>query len=215
MTKILVIGGTGYTGANIVQQAVNREFEVTSISRTIPQQKIEGVQYTAVSVSDISTHESLVQSADIIVGALAPREELESQLLAIYTNIATLAAEYGKRFIVIGGFSALRPAEGAPRFAEGNDIPLQYAAEARVMYHVLTYLETDAPENLDWLYVSPAATYGAHSPGEAKSEYRVGGQVALFDQEGVSAISGSDFALAIVDEVVKSEHSNEQIAIAY
>ncbi len=215
MTKITILGGTGFTGGNIAKEAVSRGLDVTSVSRSIPEQKIEGVSYVAVSVDDNATHQSIIDNADIIVGALAPRGELESKLFATYAHISELAAEKGARFAVVGGFSALRPAEGAPRFAEGNDVPAQYAAEAKVMFDVLVYLNTKAPDNLDWLYVSPAATYGAHVPGEATGTYRVGGEIALFDKEGASTISGADFALAIVDEIEKPAHHREQISIAY
>ena len=72
-----------------------------------------------------------------------------------------------------------------------------------------------APQDLDWLFLSPAGAYGARAPGERTGAYRVGGEVALFDAEGASHLSGADFALAIVDEIERPKHHREHIGIAY
>lgn len=215
MTKITILGGTGYTGTNLVKEAAKRGHEVTSYSRNEPTEKVEGVQYKTASLLDDTIRQEAVENADVVIATLAPRGELEPALAGIYARIAELSATAGTRLGVVGGFSTLRPAEGAPRIVEGNDIPEQYAAEAKVMYTVLLALENEAPEKLDWFYASPAATYGAHVPGEAKGTYRIGGQVALFDENGDSAISGADFAKAIIDEIETPAHKNEQISIAY
>jgi putative NADH-flavin reductase len=215
MTKITILGGTGYTGANIVKEAAKRGHHVTSFSRNVPSDQVEGVQYETASLTNDTVRQAAVDSADVIIAALAPRGELESQLAGIYARIAELASTSNTRLGIVGGFSALRPAEGAPRFAEGDGIPEQYAAEAKVMHAVLLALENSAPNGLDWFYISPAQNYGAHVPGEATGEYRLGGQVALFDKDGTSAISGADFAKAIIDEVETPAHHSQQISVAY
>jgi uncharacterized protein len=65
------------------------------------------------------------------------------------------------------------------------------------------------------VFVSPAGTYGAWAPGERTGTYRVGGEVALFDAEGGSNISGGDFAAAVVDEIETPTHHREHIGVAY
>jgi putative NADH-flavin reductase len=70
-----------------------------------------------------------------------------------------------------------------------------------------------ATEGLDWLYVSPAATFGSFNPGEARGTYRIGGEVLL--PEGNAEISGADFGLAIVDEVERRAHPRAHIAVTY
>ena len=42
MARIVVIGGTGYAGRHIVQEAVSRGHEVVSISRSVPENPVEG-----------------------------------------------------------------------------------------------------------------------------------------------------------------------------
>lgn len=47
MTRITVLGGTGYAGGHIVREAAARGHEVTSVSRTLPEDRVEGVTYRA------------------------------------------------------------------------------------------------------------------------------------------------------------------------
>lgn len=212
MARVVVIGGTGFTGSRIVREAARRGHEVVSLSRSLPDETIDGVEYVAGAASDAA---GLVDGADVVVGALSPRGDTAGTLVEVYTRIAAAAARAGARFVVVGGFSSLRPAPGAPRFAERDDLPPQFAPEAREMNDVLTALAATS-DDLDWLFVSPAATYGAYAPqGEARGEYRVGEDVALFDAAGESQISGEDFATAVVDEIERPTRRRSQIHFAY
>src|SRR3546814_3715312 len=49
-----------------------------------------------------------------------------------------------------------------------------------------------SPQALDWFLVSPAIVFGSHAPGEATGHYRVGGDVVLRDDNGVSAIRSEE-----------------------
>lgn len=215
MAKITVLGGTGYTGANIATEAVRRGHQVTSFSRSLPEQPIDGVQYETGSLLDDAVRQRAVADADVVVATLSPRGELETGLPEIYTRVGELAADRDARLIVVGGFSSLRPAEGAPRIADGDSIPEQYLAEARTLAGFVDQLQTSAPEKLDWVFVSPGAEYGSFNPGEAVGSYRVGGEIAFFDENGTSMISGEDYAKAIVDEVEQSAHHRAHISVAY
>jgi putative NADH-flavin reductase len=212
MSRIVVIGGTGFAGGSIVKEAARRGHHVVALSRSLPAEPVPGVRYEQGSAQDAGP---LIAEADVVVAALSPRGTNAGTLLELYTTLAAEAATAGARFIAIGGFSSLRPAPGAPRFAEGNDVPPQYVAEAREMNAVREALE-HSPASADWLFVSPAAAYGAYEPqGEPRGVYRTGGDVALFDERGRSAISGADFALAVVDEIEQRRHHRTQIHFAY
>ena len=43
MTRVVVLGGTGYAGAHIAREAVVRGLEVTSWSRSLPESQVDGV----------------------------------------------------------------------------------------------------------------------------------------------------------------------------
>jgi putative NADH-flavin reductase len=212
MATIVVFGGTGYTGGNIVREAASRGHEVVSVSRSEPTERVERVRYETGTAADVAPR--VVAGADVVVAALSPRGDMAGRLVETYRVLARAAAAAGARYLQVGGFSSLRPAEGAPRVAEG-DIPEQYRAEALEGEATRAMLVEEAPDDLDWLFLSPAGAYGAFAPGEATGAYRVGGEVALFDAEGGSNISGADFALAVVDEIETPAHHREHVSIAY
>lgn len=214
MTRITVIGGTGYAGSNVVREAASRGHDVTSYSRNLPEDRVAGVTYETGSMLDADVRARAVANADVVVSTLSPRGELDGQIIEVDRELAALAGQHGKRIAIVGGFSSLRPQAGAPRFAEGDDIPPEFADEAKQMNTILTEL-LSGPETTDWIFFSPAQQFGAYAPGEALGHYRVGGEVAFFDENGVSAVSGEDFALAIVDEIEKPAHRREHVSIAY
>jgi putative NADH-flavin reductase len=212
MAKIVVFGGTGYTGGNIAREAASRGHQVVSVSRSAPTEPIDGVQYEIGGVDQVASR--VVGGADAVVATLSPRGDTAGRLVEVYRELARLSADVGARYLQVGGFSSLRPAAGAPRFVEG-EVPAEFRDEALEGEATRAMLDEKAPEDLDWVFVSPAGAYGAWAPGERTGTYRVGGDVALFDAEGGSNISGPDFAVAVVDEIETAAHHREHIGIAY
>lgn len=212
MATVIVFGGTGYTGRNVVQEAAARGHQVISVSRTRPEVAVDGVQYEVGRAEIVA--KQVIPGADAVVASLSPRGDMAGRLVGVYTELARLSAETGARYLQVGGFSSLRPTPDAPRFAEG-DIEAQYRQEALEGEATRTLLVDRAPEDLDWVFFSPAAGYGAWAQGERTGQYRVGGEVAVFDDQGASQISGADFAVAIVDEIEKAEDHREHIGVAY
>ena len=212
MSTIVVFGGTGYTGSNIFREAASRGHQVISVSRSEPKGSVEGVRYEVGAAEELA--ERVIPGADAVVASLAPRGDMAGRLVEVYRELARLSAAAGARYLQVGGFSSLRPAAGAPRFVEG-EIPEQYRAEALEGEASRVMLVEEAPEELDWVFISPAGSYGAWAPGERTGKYRVGGEVALFDAEGGSNISGADFASASVDEIETPAHHREHLSVAY
>ncbi|WP_375388662.1 NAD(P)-dependent oxidoreductase [uncultured Amnibacterium sp.] len=214
MTRITVLGGTGYTGANLLRAAVARGHDVTSYSRNPPEAPIDGVRYETGSLSDEGVRTAAVQGADVVVGALSAKAGLGGDIAAVYGRIAEAAAAAGARLGVVGGYSSLRPASGAPRFSEGDDLPPQFAAEAKAMAAVVDLLQAEAPAGLDWFFISPAMVYGAFAPGERIGSYRLGDDVALQRDGGPTTISGADFADAVLDEIETPTHHRAHFSAA-
>ena len=212
MATIVVFGGTGYTGANIVREAAARGHEVISVSRSAPDDRIDGVRYEIAGAEEAAPR--VIPGADAVVAALSPRGDMAGRLVQVYGVLAQLSAEAGARYLQVGGFSSLRPAPGAPRFVEG-EIAEEYRSEALEGEATRALLAEKAPAALDWVFISPAGTYGAWAAGERTGSYRAGGEVALFDEDGGSAISGADFAVAVVDEIETARHHREHIGVAY
>lgn len=212
MATIVVVGGTGYTGANIAREAAGRGHAVVSISRSQPADPLPGVRYEVGDAEEVAAR--VIPGADAVVACLSPRGDMAGRLVDVYRRLARLSADAGARYLQVGGFSSLRPALGAPRFVEG-DVPDEFRQEAHEGEATRVMLVEDAPEGLDWLFISPAGSYGAFAPGDHRGRYRVGDEVALFDDEGSSSISGTDFASAVVDEIDAPAHHRAHIGVAY
>jgi putative NADH-flavin reductase len=216
MSTITVVGGTGYAGSAIVREAAKRGHDVVSFSRNLPAEeaRVDGVRYETGSMLDAEARLRAVTGSDVVVSSLSPRGELDGRIVEADLALADLAAEHGVRLGVVGGYSSLRLEEGGPRMAETDQLPPEFASEAKQMNEVLVRLG-DAPEALDWFFVSPAMNFGAYAPGESRGEYRTGGDLAFADAEGVSAVGGADFALAIVDEIETPKHRRAHFSVAY
>lgn len=215
MVGIVILGGHGYAGGRIAAEAAARGHDVVSFSRSRPAEPLKGVRYEQGSAEDVAALERLIEGAGVVVGALSPFGQLSGRYVPIHRAALAPIAKAGARFVVIGGFSSLRPAPGAGRIIDSGHVPQEYYAGARETADGLDLLLNEAPEELDWLYVSPGAEFGAFAPGERRGVYRKSGDVALFESEGRSAIGGADFALAVVDEIEQPTLRRGHIHFAY
>lgn len=214
MTRIAVLGGTGYAGSHIVAEAARRGHEVTSYSRTTPAEPVDGVAYVTGSVFDDAFLAQVVAEAEVVIETLSPRGELEGKLEGVMDRLIDRVRAAGVRLGVIGGAGSLRVAEGGPKLMDTEGFPAEILSEVRTGEALLETLR-GTEEDLDWFYVSPAGGFGAWAPGEATGRFRIGGDVLLIDEEGNSFISGADLATAVVDEIETPTHSRSRFTVAY
>jgi putative NADH-flavin reductase len=215
MARITVIGGTGYAGSAIVTEAAARGHEVTALSRSLPEAPTANVTYVQGDVFDEGTLSAAVESADVVVAALAPRGPLAAAFRDVNGTIAGLAEAAGASLFVVGGYSSLRPAPGADRFVSDlSDVPAALHDEIRAVAAFVIEDLPATPATLDWVFVSPALRFGAHAPGERLDRYRLGDDVAVQPEDG-GAISAADFALGFVDLIDKGEHHRTQVNLGH
>lgn len=216
MTRITVLGGTGYAGSNIVAVAAARGHEVVAYSRTAPDAPVQGVDYRTGDVQDISVLATAVEETDVVISALSPRGELSKPGAArdVLRRLRRLAGAAEVRLGVVGGAGSLLTEEGGGRLVDTPEFSEEYKPEALEMAGALDDLRASGDE-ADWFYVSPAGDFGPWVPGEHTGVYRIGGDVLLKDAQGRSAISGADFAEAIVKEIEQPAHRRARFTVAY
>lgn len=215
MSRITVIGGTGYAGSAIVAEAAARGHQVTSLSRSLPDAPLQNVSYVEGDAIDEATLSAAIEGADVVVAALAPRGPLTSSFRDVNRTIARLADAAGGRLYVVGGASSLRPAPGAARFVTDlSHIPEELHDEIRAGAALIIEDLPATPATLDWVFVSPALRFGAHMPGERLGRYRLGGEVAVQPEDG-GAISAPDYALGFVDLIEKGEHHRAHVNLGH
>jgi putative NADH-flavin reductase len=132
----------------------------------------------------------------------------------VLPGIAKAAAAGGARVGVVGGAGSLNVAEGGPLLVDTAEFPAEFKATALAHADVLEWFRGTEPD-LDWFYVSPPALFGSYAPGEATGAYRTGGDLLLVDDAGNSEISGADFAVAFVDEIVEPKHRRTRFTVAH
>ncbi|MDS0137630.1 MULTISPECIES: NAD(P)H-binding protein [unclassified Amycolatopsis] len=213
MAKLVIFGATGYAGGRIGAEALRRGHEVAGVARhagSVP----EGVDEHQGSLHDEEFVASLAKDADVFVVATPARELDGKKLIEAVPALARIASENGVRLSFVGGAASLHVAEGGPRLFDTREFPAEYKDEAGNHAEVLGLLR-EQPEGVDWFYVSPAAEFGAWTPGERRGEYRIGGDVLVTDENGRSHIGGDDFAIAYVDEIERPKHRRARFTVAY
>ncbi|APU13131.1 NAD(P)-dependent oxidoreductase [Actinoalloteichus fjordicus] len=214
MSRITVLGGTGYAGSAIVAEAAARGHRVTALSRSLPEAPLPNVTYVQGDAADEATLSAPIEGADAVVGAIAPRGPLAHTFRDAYRTIARLADDAGAPLYVVGGASSLRPAPGADRFVTDlSHIPAELHDEIRSGAALILEDLPAAPATLDWIFVSPALRFGARMPGERLGRYRLGDDVAVQPDGG--AISAADYALGFVDLIEKGEHHRVQVNLSH
>jgi putative NADH-flavin reductase len=215
VSRITVIGGTGYVGSAIVAEAAARGHQVTALSRSLPDAPIPNVAYVQGDATDEATLSAAIEGADVVVAALAPRGPLADVFRDVNGAIARLADAAGASLFVVGGYSSLRPAPGADRFVTDlSQVPAEFHHEIRAGAALIIEDLPATPATLDWVFVSPALSFGAHMPGERLGRYRLGDDVAVAPEDG-GAISAPDYALGFVDLIEKGDHHRAQVNLSH
>jgi len=214
MTRISVLGGTGYAGAQIVAEAQRRGHDVTSFSRNASADPVARVEYRLGTVLDPAFLGESVRDTDVVFNALSPRGDLAGHLEEVVDQLIDLLGGTDIRFGVLGGASSLQVTEGGPLLFDTTPMPPEVVPEVRTGMALLDTLRS-AEDDLDWFYVSPAAEFGAWAPGERTGGYRTSDDVLLVDDAGKSFISAADLALAVLDEIEHPVHRRRRFHVAY
>jgi putative NADH-flavin reductase len=213
MTRIVVLGGTGYAGRHIVAEAVARGHAVIALSRSEAENPVAGAAYVQGSALDPQWLPEVLTGADAVVSALSPRGDMEDRALEALQNVVDQLTGTQTRLGVVGGAGGSLVAPGGPRLFD-QGFPDEYKHEAQVGIDSLALLEsTDA--GLDWFFIHPAEVFGPWAEGERTGHYRDGGDVLVRDAEGKSFISGADFAVAVIDEIEQGNHRRGRFTVGY
>jgi len=213
MTRIAVIGGTGYAGRQIVAEAVSRGHTVVSVARTVPNERVEGATYVEGTILDVPSLVAELEGVEVVVSTIPARGDMEG---SVRPNIAELVASLpaNVRIGVIGGAGGSLVAPGGPRLVDTESFTEEYKPEALEAIGILEDLQSWDGGH-DWFYIHPAGGFGAYNPGERTGSYRTGGDVIVTDDAGESFISGEDFAVAVLDEIEDPKHSRQRFTVGY
>ena len=204
MTDIALIGATGNIGSRILTEALSRGHAVTALTRDASKMKPRaGMTVRQASTTDATNLAAVLAGHAIVVVSVKWNEaNIRDVLDAVRRSGVTRA------LFVVGAGSLIR-ADGRTHLDHMIDRGVQ-PPTSKPGFLALTELREVT--DLDWTAISPPTSI---RPGERTGEFRLGEDHMLEDDEGQSQISYEDFAIAIVDEIEKPQHSRRRFTAAY
>lgn len=206
--KVGIIGATGKAGRLITEEAVNRGLDVTAIVRDASKVSNKNVKVIEKDIFDLTTADLSV--FDVVVNAFGtPIGQTQPHIDAGRVLIRALSGT-DTRLIVLGGAGSLYVNEERTKNSFDVGRVPDFAYEIAVG-QAKNLEDLQATTDLNWTFVSPSAFFDADGP--RTGNYRIGGDVMLFNTDGESYVSYPDMALAIVDEVERGDHPKQQMTV--
>lgn len=205
--KAAVVCANGKAGQMITEEALRRGLDVTAVVRG--ENKLVAPQAIIRDVLDITASD--LKGFDVVADAFGAWTEAELPLHSTSLKVLCDAlAGTDTRLVVVGGAGSLyvNP-EHTACVADGPDFPDMFKPLAAAMAKALSELRQR--NDVKWTYISPAVDFQAE--GERSGEYILGGEELTLNEKGESIISYADYAIAMVDEIVKGGHIQERISV--
>lgn len=220
MKNVVLIGATGLVGNAILNELLDRGYQVTAVARDISKVRAESpnLQIVKANVEDEAAIQEICKGKDAVISALNPggwgNPNIYEDTLRLYPLLLNAVKEAGvKRFLVVGGAGTLFVKPGL-RLVDSGTLPEVWLPAVKSLGKF--YLETLMNEkDIDWVFLSPAANLGNLQPGTRTGKYRTGKDDLLVDEKGDSFISVEDYAVAMVDELEHPKHHQERFTVAY
>ncbi len=205
--KIAVICANGKAGKLIVQEALNRNQDVTAVVRR--ENKSQAAQVIQKDLFQLTAED--LKGFDVVVDAFGVWTEdtlpLHSTSLK---HLCDLLSGTDIRLLVVGGAGSLyvNP-EHTLQVMDGPDFPDLFKPLASNMDKALEELRQR--KDVKWTYLSPAGDFQAE--GERTGSYLLGGEELTLNSRGESIISYADYAIAMVDEALQGNHNQQRISV--
>lgn len=217
--KIALIGATGFVGSALLNELLERNYEVNAIARNTAIISLENskLKKTDADVFDEEKLAETVKGSDAIISAYNPgwtNPNLHEDYLKGALAIQNAAERSGvKKLIVIGGAGTLKI--DGNYIVDGPDFPKEiYPGASAVRKYFEDILSKN--ETLDWEFFSPALEMNMYSNDKEKTgKYRLGTDSPVFDSEGRSRHSVQDLAVAVADELENKKFNRQIFTAAY
>lgn len=216
MKNIVIIGAGTFIGGAILKEALFRGNRVKAIigeNEKIPvfSSKVQVVY------ADVLKEESLYRHIignDSVISAFrcdfSNPNVYQETLDANIRILESLRKANVKRYHLVGTSGSLM-FTSKKKFLETSDFPQQFLACSMAMdkfYEDILKYEKE----VDWVYLCPSANIHF---GQRTEKFRIGTDAIMTDENGVSAISVEDYAVALLDDLDLSLHHRETFTVGY
>lgn len=202
--NVVILGISGRAGSRLGHELLQRGHQVTGIARdvsNVPAQS--GLTLASADVGDVERLVPLLKGHDAVISTT---RFVGSDAVSL---IGAVKAAGVPRLLVVGGAGSLEVAPGVA-LVDTPEFPSAYKDEASAGRDFLNVLRGETA--LDWTFLSPSALF---EPGQRTGRFRIGTDSLLVDADGNSAISMEDYAIALVDELEKPQHSRQRFTVGY
>lgn len=205
--KIAVIGANGKSGQLIVKEAVEKGLDVTAVTRSENKSAAKNI----IKKDLFSLTKEDLKDFDVVVTAFGTwTPETLPQHITSLKHLSDVLSGTNKRLLIVGGAGSLYvDKELTTQLSQTPDFPADYLPLANAMAEGLKELRKR--DDVKWTYISPAANFVAD--GKKTGEYILAGEVFTVNDKGESSISYADYAVALVDEIIKGNHIKERISV--
>ncbi|MGB4073888.1 NAD(P)-dependent oxidoreductase [Pseudomonas sp.] len=212
--KLALIGASGFVGAAVLQEALNRGHRVSGIVRHpqhLPQHPaltaLAGDAYNADALAaQLKGHDAVIHAFNPGWGTADIRAHFIQGSQAI---IAASKQANVQRLLVVGGAGSLYVAPNL-QLIDTPDFPAEYKEGAEGARQTLNLLQTETA--LDWSFISPPALL---QPGARSGQFRLGGDQLLMNGDAPASITVADLAVAIIDELERPQHLRQRFTVGY
>ena len=217
MKKIALIGATGFVGSHLLQELLDRGYEVTALARSVEkkQTKSEKLKAVAVDATNLNALTEVLRGNDIVLSAYNSgwtNPNIYNDFIKGSETIQQAVKNAGvKRYVVIGGAGSLYI--DGKQIVDGEDFPASIKPGATAARDYLNELRKET--ELDWTMFSPAINMHQGIKTGRTGKYRLGTEEPVFDKDGESILSVEDLAIAVVDELENHKFSHQRFTAAY
>lgn len=216
MKKVVLIGASGFVGAAILKEALNRGFHVTAVVRNPDKIKIvdENLRVVKADVSSLDEVYRVCKDVDAVISAFNPgwsNPNIYKETIEVYLTILDGVKKADvHRFLMVGGAGSLFIAPGI-RLMDSGEVPEAILPGVKALAEFyLKFLKKE--KEVDWVFLSPPADL---APGVRSGKYRLGKDDMVVDIAGNSHISVEDYAVAMIDELETPAHHYTRFTIGY
>ena len=215
--KILLIGGTGFVGSELLNESLSRQHSVTALVRDptkLHEQESRHPNLRLVMGDLLDTRQlpELAEEHELMLVAYSVKTDpttLRARFAEAVDSIVEAARASGTRVIFVGGAGSLFLPDGS-QLVDSPDFPADWKPLAEASRDALQRFENS--EGVNWTLVSPAPNL---IPGTRTGQFRLGENDVLFDGDQPASISTADLAVAILDEAEKPQFKNRRFTAGY
>ncbi|HTK18572.1 MAG TPA: NAD(P)-dependent oxidoreductase [Mucilaginibacter sp.] len=213
--KIAIIGASGFVGSAVLNEALNRGYEVTAIARNTSKITVKSEKLTLVTtdVYDTQALTKVIKGHDAIVNTFNAgwtNPNLYDDFIKGSESIQAAVKLAGlKRLLVVGGAGSLEIAPGV-QLVDSPQFPAEWKTGASAARDYLNIIKKE--NDLDWTFLSPAINL---HPGTRTGAFRLGTDQPVFDADHKSEISVEDMAIAIIDELEQGQFIRKRFTLGY